>query len=150
MSSKFPLVVLLAELACQMRQRGMELSLTWAPREQNEEADALANEDFTAFDPGRRVVVDLQKIKWLVLDDMLAVSENIYEEVRRQREAKPRSVGSLQKAKGDPSGRGTLGEARAGGAGHGLGKLLARGGIAVRCVCAVEKEKQKHTKQSEK
>ena len=100
MSSKFPLVVLLAELACQMRQRGMELSLRWAPREQNEEADALTNEDFTAFDPGRRVVVDLQKIKWLVLDDMLAVSENIYEEVRRQREAKPRRVGSLQKAKG--------------------------------------------------
>ena len=78
MSSKFPLVVLLAELACQMRQRGMELSLRWAPREQNEEADALTNEDFTALDPGRRVVVDLQKIKWLVLDDMLAVSENIY------------------------------------------------------------------------
>ena len=78
----------------------MELSLRWAPREQNEEADALTNEDFTAFDPGRRVVVDLQKIQWLVLNDMMAVSENLYSEVRRQREAKPRGLGNLQKAKG--------------------------------------------------
>jgi hypothetical protein len=41
MSSKFSLVVILAEVAAQLRSRSMVLSLGWTPRDQNEEADAL-------------------------------------------------------------------------------------------------------------
>ena len=95
MSSKFPLVVLLSELACQMRQRGMELALSWAPREQNEEADALTNEDFSAFDIKRRIEVSLPDIRWMVLGEMMSVSVDLYGEVRRQREAKPQGTGRV-------------------------------------------------------
>ncbi len=45
MSSKFPLVVILAEVATQLRSRRMVLNLGWTPRDQNEEADVLTNGD---------------------------------------------------------------------------------------------------------
>jgi hypothetical protein len=70
MSSKFPLVVILAELSAQMQARAMALNLEWAPRDQNEEADALTNGDFSLFDTRKRVVADLEEIRWLVLPRM--------------------------------------------------------------------------------
>ena len=82
MSSKFPLVVILAELAAQLRSRGMSLNLEWAPRDQNDEADALTNEDFTAFDPARRIEVDVETVEWLVLPRMLGVAGSIYDRVQ--------------------------------------------------------------------
>ena len=46
MSTKFPLVLILGELATQLRRNTLALELNWAPRGQNEEADALTNADF--------------------------------------------------------------------------------------------------------
>ena len=51
MSSKFPLVVVLAELAAQLKKRCLRLDLQWVPRDENEEADGLTNLDFSGFDP---------------------------------------------------------------------------------------------------
>ena len=51
MTSKFPFMVVLAELAAQLRSRRMELGLDWVPRDQNEEADALTNGEFAGFAP---------------------------------------------------------------------------------------------------
>ena len=82
MTSKFPLVVILAEVAAQLRSRSMVLNLGWTPRDQNEEADALTNGDFAAFDKNRRVEVDVSKVDWLILPRMLEVSQHIYEKVR--------------------------------------------------------------------
>jgi hypothetical protein len=82
MTSKFPLVVILAEVAAQLRLRRMVLNLGWTPRDQNEEADALTNGDFAAFDKNRRVEVDVSKVKWLILPRMLEVSQHIYDRVR--------------------------------------------------------------------
>ena len=82
MSSKFPLVVILAEVAAQLRSRSMVLILGWTPRDQNEEADALTNGDFAAFDKKRRIEVDVSKVKWLILPRMLEVSQHIYDRVR--------------------------------------------------------------------
>ena len=105
MSSKFPLVVILAELAAQMQARGMALNLEWAPRDQNEEADALTNGDFSLFDTQKRVVVDLKEIRWLVLPRMLVVAEGIYEAVQgrkagrapaRLEEPRPRAKAKLR------------------------------------------------------
>ena len=78
----------------------MDLALSWAPREQNEEADALTNEDFSGFDPMRRVAVQLSDVKWIVLDKMMDVSENLYKDVRRLREGMPHGFGRLRKATG--------------------------------------------------
>ncbi len=63
---RFPLVVILAEVASQLRQRSMALSLGWAPREQNEEADALTNGDFSQRKPANRVNFVIEEVKWLI------------------------------------------------------------------------------------
>ena len=85
MTSKFPSVVILTELAAQLKQRKLDLSLGWVPRDQNEEADALTNQDYSAFDMNLRVDVAPGKIKWILLPRMLAVAEELYEQVRRLR-----------------------------------------------------------------
>ena len=43
----------------------------WVPRLENEEADALTNWDFRHFDPARRLDVDLQKLEFGVLNELL-------------------------------------------------------------------------------
>lgn len=54
LSCKFPLSLLVMELSCQLGRFGLELDLSWAPRNQNQEADDLTNEVFEAFDEVRR------------------------------------------------------------------------------------------------
>lgn len=78
MTSKFPLLLILAELAAQLKDKELDLGLEWIPRDQNEEADALTNGRFGDFDPGRRIDVDLSNIQWLILPQMAAVSEDIH------------------------------------------------------------------------
>ena len=85
MTSKFPLVVILAELSVQLRARSMALRLGWAPRDQNEEADALTNLEFSSFAPGRRVDIDLGRMEWLILPEMMAAAEGIYETAKAAR-----------------------------------------------------------------
>ena len=63
MTSKFPLVVILSELAIQMRDRGMILDLEWTPRDQNEEADALTSGDFFEVTAGSRIEAGLGNIE---------------------------------------------------------------------------------------
>lgn len=89
MTPKFPLLVVLSELAVQLRSRGMELDLFWVPRDQNEEADALTNREFSGFDPKLRVEVDVEKLAFQVLPDMLAVSEDLHNRVKNIRESAP-------------------------------------------------------------
>ena len=78
MSSKFPLVIVLTELAAQLRKRSLLLDLDWAPREQNELADGLTNGDFTPFDPELRVHVDIERAGWILLEDMAKVAADIH------------------------------------------------------------------------
>ena len=87
MSSKFPLVTILCELAVQLRDRSMGLRLTWAPRDQNTEADALTNENFAAFSEERRLSVEVESLKWKVLPAMLEAADAIYAKVREERAA---------------------------------------------------------------
>ena len=87
MTTKFPLVMILAEVAAQLRMRGVALQLGWAPREQNEEADALTNKEFGLFDPARRVAVDVAALPFLVLRDLERVAGVLYEEVQARKTA---------------------------------------------------------------
>ena len=57
MTTKYPLVVILMELAHQMRRRRLVLRARWLPRLENEEADALTNLDFRHFDAAKRAGV---------------------------------------------------------------------------------------------
>ena len=99
MSSKFPLVVFLAELAAQLRSRKMALSVGWTPRDQNEEADALTNGDYAQFSAANRVNVIIGDVPWLVLPKMMAVAGNIFEEVQRRKASRDRSPARAPPAK---------------------------------------------------
>ena len=55
---------------CQCRRRGLCLRANWAPRLENQEADDLTNLEFKAFDPKKRLDVDLEDLKSGVLQDL--------------------------------------------------------------------------------
>ena len=104
MSSKFPLVVILAEVAAQLRSRSMVLNLGWTPRDQNEEADALTNGDFSQFDSANRVEVNVENVAWLVLPRMMQVATDIYDEVQRRKASRELSLVQAPASKRAKSG----------------------------------------------
>ena len=85
MTSKFPMVVVLAELAAQLRKRSLKLDLQWVPRDQNEEADALTNQDFSGFDPNKRINLKIADLKFEVLEAYMAAAAALYQDVLRRR-----------------------------------------------------------------
>ena len=89
MTSKFPMLVILTEVAAQLRVRDLEPGLHWAPREQNEEADALTNGQFHAFNSKLQIPVIVEELVWLVLPAMLSASEAIYEDIARAKVSAP-------------------------------------------------------------
>ena len=78
MTSKFPLVVILAELAAEMKANNWKLGLEWIPRGQNEEADDLTNWEFGRFSAENRVEVDLQKVSWRLLERFMKEATDLY------------------------------------------------------------------------
>ncbi len=70
-SNRFPLSVVVMEIAAQLELRRARLRMTWTPREENGEADQLSNGITTGFDPELRIVVKPELIKWLVLDKLM-------------------------------------------------------------------------------
>ena len=70
-STSFPLCVVAMELAAQLEARASTLSLSWAPRYMNDEADALTNGRFEGFCPGKRISVTMESLPWLRLPELL-------------------------------------------------------------------------------
>ena len=89
MTTKFPLGVVLMELACQLSLRRACLHARWIPRLENEEADALTNEDFRHFDPALRLEVDLSKLKFTIMNDLFAEGEAYVEELATLKKKDP-------------------------------------------------------------
>ena len=81
LTTKYPLGVVLMELATQLSRRRATLRADWIPRLQNEEADALTNWDFRHFDAKKRVDVKLEELKFLVLNDLFSVGEDYLTEL---------------------------------------------------------------------
>ena len=94
MSSKFPLVVVMTEVAAQLQEKQMELDLEWIPRNQNEEADGLTNGDFGPFDPALRIQVEISKLDFIILPKMVAAADDLYEKVRINRTAARSATGT--------------------------------------------------------
>ena len=88
MTTSFPLNVILMELSEQFHERGSWLSVEWAPRQQNIEADALTNGEFGDFDPALRIHLRPEDMQWILLDEMLEVGGGMVEELRREKERK--------------------------------------------------------------
>ena len=85
MSTKWPLTVLLIEMAEFLRQSSIQLHLRWVPRESNTEADDLTNGKFDAFNKDLRVHVVGADLPWLALPRIMKQSQRLYEEVLEQR-----------------------------------------------------------------
>mgnify|MGYP003333509867 CR=1 FL=1 len=92
MTTKFPLGVVLMELACQLGLRRACLHARWLPRLQNEEADALTNGEYHHFDERKRIRVDLGELKFIVMNALFAEGEEYVKELEvlklRSKEAK--------------------------------------------------------------
>ena len=82
MSTKFPLCLVVMELAAQAEARRLRIELEWAPRDLNEEADALTNSDASAFNPDLRVDMRLDKLKWLVMPELMEAGMDFDREKR--------------------------------------------------------------------
>ena len=63
----------------------MALNLDWAPRDHNEEADALTNLDFSGFDPARRVEIVLESIPWIAMDSYMKVAEEMHRSIQEKK-----------------------------------------------------------------
>ena len=75
MTTKYPLGVVLMEVACQLGLRNATLRANWLPRLQNEEADALTNSDFRHFSVARRNPVKLEELRFVVLTDLFQTGD---------------------------------------------------------------------------
>lgn len=91
MSCKYPLSIVVMELAAQLKARGWELDLGWIPRGQNCEADALTNDEFAGFSPELRINKKFEDIEFLVLNDLMKKAGELDQELKMaktSREAK--------------------------------------------------------------
>ena len=80
------------ELSEQLESRGLILNLAWRPRDENEQADALTNGHYGAFNTARRLPVVWSQVKWLVLPGLLEAAEMLFKETQAKR-AKPSAAG---------------------------------------------------------
>ena len=94
-TTSFPLCLVLMELSVQLCGMGAVLHLGWVPREQNVEADALTNEDFSAFDLAKRVHVVPEDLGFQVLPQLMSAAVELDAEIRQTKADK---AGSLSEA----------------------------------------------------
>jgi len=87
MTTKYPLCLLVMELAVALEDRALALTAEWAPREWNAEADALTNARFEGFSPDRRVPFDIGSHPWRVLGGLLDDGRAFYREAQAARSA---------------------------------------------------------------
>ena len=92
LSTKFPLNVLLMQLATLMENSGHYLNLKWVPRDQNQLADALTNEDFSSFTPNKRVQAKIDKDTFPTLFCMLGEAKRLFDDVERTKAARIKQV----------------------------------------------------------
>jgi hypothetical protein len=101
-TSKYPLFLVLCELAEQMEHLNATVDLAWRRRCENQAADDLTNEEFDKFDPKLRVTKEVPDIEWKVLPGLMAEAEALFLETERNRAAKraaPPGSRVLKKAK---------------------------------------------------
>jgi hypothetical protein len=112
LTTRYPLGVVLMELAHQMKLRRMMLRARWLPRLQNQEADDLTNEEFRHFDPARRIPVRLEDLDFKLMNSLFAAGDDYLKELENTRAAEKRK---LEKKIAEGGGRPTTKRKKAGG-----------------------------------
>ena len=98
LTTKYPLGVVLMEVAHQCRRRNVILRANWVPRLENQEADDLTNLEFKSFDPAKRLDVDLDTLDFGVLRELFAVGDSYLEEIEALKAAeKALKLGRVEK-----------------------------------------------------
>ena len=88
MSCKYPLSIVVMELALQLKKFNLELDLGWIPRGQNTAADALTNDEFEGFDMSKRIEVNFEDIEFLVLPKLMRLAGDLDEEIKMAKSSK--------------------------------------------------------------
>ena len=88
MSCKYPLSIVVMELAVQLKKLGLEMDLKWIPRGQNSEADSLTNSEFMGFDTSKRITVEFEDMKFDVMDKLMAKAADLDEEIKLAKSSK--------------------------------------------------------------
>ena len=97
LTTKYPLGVILMELACQAGRKRASFRPRWIPRLQNEEADALTNSEFHHFRPENRIEVDLGKLEFIVMNELFATGEEYLAELASLKEGEKRKMTEEEK-----------------------------------------------------
>ena len=92
LTTKYPLGVVLMELACQAGRKRASMRARWIPRLQNEEADALTNGEFHHFRAANRIEVKLEELRFLVMDSLFATGEEYMKELAALKEEEKRAA----------------------------------------------------------
>lgn len=82
MSTKYPLTILIMELAEELREQDLQMDLVWIRREENTVADDLSNEKIDAFSPELREEIIAGEMDWKVLRRLQKRGEELYEELK--------------------------------------------------------------------
>eukprot|EP00435_Cladocopium_sp_Y103_P023419 s974_g5.t1 len=104
LTTKFPLCIVLMQLAWTLHTKDLELRLDWLPRLQNREADALTNGDFSGFDPSLGVEVEPENLLEDQFKELLDSGGELYKEVvelrKKRKEGLLKASPVAKKAKG--------------------------------------------------
>ena len=92
LTTRYPLGVILMELAHQMKLRRMLLRARWVPRLQNQEADDLTNDEFRHFDPKKRIRVELKDLKFRIMEQLFAVGDDYIKALESTRNSEKRKA----------------------------------------------------------
>ena len=104
LTTKFPLCIVLMQLAWTLHCKDLELRLDWLPRLQNREADALTNGDFAGFDPDLRVEVKPEELLDDQFKELLKKGGELFDEIkelrRKRKDGEIKSLPASKKPKG--------------------------------------------------
>jgi hypothetical protein len=92
MTTSYPLSAVLMQLTSMLGARNLWLGLDWIPRESNEEADALTNDEFSGFDDSKRIAVSWSDLPLDVLEALLQEGESFLQEIAVHKENKKRAA----------------------------------------------------------
>ena len=89
MTSKFPSMLILMELAEALTAKWCELKLHWIRRDDNQLADDLTSEKFDSFDKEFRIPFKRENMGWRILDKLIAGAEGFHQEIKARKGQSP-------------------------------------------------------------
>ncbi len=103
LTTKFPVSLVLMELAYQLAKLEASLNLHWIPREQNEEADDLTKGRYDKFEESRRIEVSLEEFGFEIIPKMAEVAGQLDEEIKLKKASKEGKKEAVQRERKTPA-----------------------------------------------